>query len=176
MAPRTQRKGEWKESWWRRMSSDVTNPPPFPRKNSCVDISSTHINTSPQREYWMIYWGPGSLAVVWFGSSPTPPPFPVKKLDRRHTLTGRLTRGTTCWGEGGRKGVGEEPNSGPQESLVLYKSFNTLLSLTCSSCSICVSITEKIHGFELFFIKRLREGMKRWMKNMYNIVENPGTS
>ncbi len=29
------------------------------------------------REYWMIYEGPGFLAVAWFGSSPTPfPPLP----------------------------------------------------------------------------------------------------
>ncbi len=34
------------------------------------------------REYWMTYRGPSFLAVVWFGSSPTPPPHPsaVSKL------------------------------------------------------------------------------------------------
>ncbi len=32
------------------------------------------------REYWMIYRGTGFLAVVWFGSSPTPSPSPVRKL------------------------------------------------------------------------------------------------
>jgi hypothetical protein len=37
-------------------------------------------------EYWMIYRGPGFLAVVWFGSSLTPFPPPVRnKPDRRHT-------------------------------------------------------------------------------------------
>ncbi len=28
------------------------------------------------REYWKIYRGPGYLAVIWFGSSPAPPPLP----------------------------------------------------------------------------------------------------
>ncbi len=37
------------------------------------------------REYWMIYRGPGFLAVVWFGSSHTPTPSSVAMLDRRHT-------------------------------------------------------------------------------------------
>ncbi len=38
--------------------------------------------TTPPREYWLIYRGPGFLAVVWFDSlsPPFPPPFPVSKL------------------------------------------------------------------------------------------------
>jgi hypothetical protein len=53
------------------------------------------------REYWMIYRGPGFLAVLWFGSSPTPfPPSPASKLDRRHI--GRLRkRDKLRRGEGG---------------------------------------------------------------------------
>ena len=38
----------------------------------------------------MVYREPGFLAVVSFGSSPTPSPSPVSKLDRRHT--GRLRK------------------------------------------------------------------------------------
>ncbi len=39
------------------------------------------------REYWMIYKGPGFLAVVLFGSSSTPfPRFPVSKLSLCHFL------------------------------------------------------------------------------------------
>jgi hypothetical protein len=35
----------------------------------------------PTTEYWMIYRGPGFLAVVWFGFSATPSlPCPVRKL------------------------------------------------------------------------------------------------
>ncbi len=63
----------------------------------------------PSTEYWMIYRGPGFLAVVWFGSSPTPSP--VSKLHRRHT--GRLRkRETTCSRERAEEGVGEEPTAG----------------------------------------------------------------
>ncbi len=51
---------------------------------------------------------------------PAPPPSFVSKLDRQHT--GRLRR------ERRGKGVGEE-----QESLVLYKSFNTLCSTLCQN-------------------------------------------
>ncbi len=68
------------------------------------------------REYWMIYRGPGFLAVVWFVSFP---PFSVSKLDRRRT--GRLwKRDTLLTGEGwmGRRSTAR--------NLVLYKSFKTL--------------------------------------------------
>ncbi len=59
------------------------------------------------REYWMFYRGPVILAVVWFGSSPSPPSF-VSKLDRRHT--GRLRRiFNLLTGEGGKR-LWEEPN------------------------------------------------------------------
>ncbi len=75
------------------------------------------------REYWMIYRGPGFLAVVKFGSKPTPyPPSPVSKLDRRHE--GRLQmRGNLLMEEGGR-GLAWSRIPRPQESLSLYKSFN----------------------------------------------------
>jgi hypothetical protein len=72
-----------------------------------------HINIGKDREYWTIYRGPGFLAVVWFGSSPALCP-----LSRQHT--GRLRkRDKLLMGEG--EGDGRE-----QESLVFYKSFNTL--------------------------------------------------
>ncbi len=52
------------------------------------------------RKYWMI-WGPDFLAVVWFGSSPTPSlPLP------RQTGRLRKKRETTCWWEKGRGGDG----------------------------------------------------------------------
>ncbi len=47
---------------------------------SCTRSQADIVMTKGQsREYWMFYWGPGFLAAVWFGSSPTPPP-PVSKL------------------------------------------------------------------------------------------------
>ncbi len=67
-------------------------------------------------EYWMIYRGPGFLAVVWFDdlAPPLPPAPPV--LCPWESSSGDTQedweRETTCWREG--RGV------------VLYKSFNTL--------------------------------------------------
>ncbi len=54
----------------------------------------------------MIYRGPGFLAVVWFGSSPSP--FPVCQFDWRHT--GRLRKRENFLTRVG-EGWGEEPNS-----------------------------------------------------------------
>ncbi len=65
------------------------------------------------REYWMIYRGPSFLAVVWFGSSPTP--FPLSRLQG------------VCLSERGEGGWAWSQILRPQEYLVLYKSFNTLL-------------------------------------------------
>ncbi len=73
----------------------------------------------------MIYRGPGILAVVWFGFYPTPLlPSAVSKLDARHIR--RLKKRDNFlmkeeWGEGGGSQI-------IRECLVLYKSFNTLLS------------------------------------------------
>ncbi len=58
------------------------------------------------REIWMIYRGPGFLAFLWFGSSPTPSsPFPSASclsFSVSHCVAGRA-----YWCE---RGVGEEPN------------------------------------------------------------------
>ncbi len=85
-----------------------------------------HINKSDlmilSREYWMIYLGPGFLAVVWFGFSLTPSPLfrqlvssPFSQSSWTSLLTGGRGRG---WG---RSQIIQQ-----LESLVLYKSFNTL--------------------------------------------------
>ncbi len=63
-----------------------------------------------RREYWLIYRGPGFLAIVSRDSAPhTPllPPSPVSKLDRRHTGSLRK-RDNLLTRKGGRGG--EEPN------------------------------------------------------------------
>jgi hypothetical protein len=60
------------------------------------------------REYWIIYIGPGFLAFVWLGSSPTPSPSPVSKV----SLFLRLLvcrRSSLRTGEG--EDVGEEPSN-----------------------------------------------------------------
>ncbi len=55
-----------------------------------------------RRGYWMIYRGPGFLALVWFGNSPTPsPPSLVSKIDRRHRKTEKERNLAVDWGGGG---------------------------------------------------------------------------
>ncbi len=73
-----------------------------------------------------IEWGPGFLAVVWFGSSPAPlPPFPVSKLSLFLSLP-VCRRSSLLTGGGGKVWASEEPNHSTARSLALYKSFNTL--------------------------------------------------
>jgi hypothetical protein len=78
---------------------------------------------SQSREYWMIYRRPGFLAVVWFGSSHSllsARCFSFSIIlcvaDRAHSLTG----------EGRRRGWEGSQMILQRESMVLYKSFNTL--------------------------------------------------
>ncbi len=52
------------------------------------------------REYWMIYRGPGFLAVVWFGFSPIP--FPLPATYRKNEKERQLADGM-----GGGEGMGE---------------------------------------------------------------------
>ncbi len=61
------------------------------------------------REYWVIWRGPGFLAVVWF--APPPP------LSRQQVVS---LSSSSCWREGGGGGWGRS------QSLVFYESFNTL--------------------------------------------------
>ncbi len=72
----------------------------------------------------MIYRGSGFLATAWFGSSSTHslPPL-VSKVDRQ--LTARLRKRDK--GEGRRRGRSQIMRW--RESLVLYKSFDTLCSI-----------------------------------------------
>ncbi len=71
------------------------------------------------REDWMVYKGPGFLAVVWFGSSPTSSP--VSKLSLFLSLPPRAH-----WRERVERGWARSRIIQPWESLVLYKLFNTL--------------------------------------------------
>ncbi len=73
------------------------------------------------RKYWRIYRRPGFLAVVLFGS----PSSPAGKLDG---ATQRKTEKERRLADGRRGEEGAE-SIRPQESLVLYKSFNTLWSV-----------------------------------------------
>ena len=59
-------------------------------------------------KYWMIYRGPGFLAFVWFGSSPTPsPPFSSvnSKATHRKTEKDRQLANDRGGGKGGGRGA-----------------------------------------------------------------------
>ncbi len=82
----------------------------------------------PSREYLMIFRWPGFLAVVLFGSSPTPSPPSVSKLSL-FLIFIVCRRSSLLTGEAGRGRVwARNQIIRPGESLALYKSFNTLLS------------------------------------------------
>jgi hypothetical protein len=64
-------------------------------------------------EYWTIFRGPGFLAVVGLGSSPTLPPLPsVSSIGETQE---NWEKETTCWREG--EGAGEEPNQYDRKKL-----------------------------------------------------------
>jgi hypothetical protein len=124
-------------------SADVIScaPPPFPT-TGCLSllciysylpylnyfqaILSSYLTGVLFWEYCMIYRGPGSPTVVWFCSSPasSPNPYPVGISSTGDTQEDR-ERETTHWQERGREWARSQIIR-PQESLVLYKSFNTL--------------------------------------------------
>ncbi len=92
---------------------------------------------SREREYWIIYRGPGFLAVVWFDSTSTPSPLPPFPLASCFSFSVFLCvrRPSLLTGEGGG---GLSRNIWPQESLALYKS--SILSAHRPS-SLCSSFT-----------------------------------
>ncbi len=86
---------------------------------TCIRNSiGARVATCTAREYWMIYRGPGFLAIVWFGSPPTPSPSVSSTGDAPEDWE----RETTCW----REKVGGSQIIRWLESLVLWKSFNIL--------------------------------------------------
>ncbi len=62
-------------------------------------------------EYWMIYWGPGILAVVWFGSSKSQPP-PPPSISCLSISVFLCVAGRAYWRKRGEE-VEEEPNHVP---------------------------------------------------------------
>ncbi len=83
----------------------------------------------------MIYRGPGFLAVIWFGSLPTPSSqLSLSKLSLFLSLP--VCRRSSLLTGGGR-GWGRSQIIWPQESLALYKSFNTLCLRPCSILPLC---------------------------------------
>ncbi len=81
--------------------------------------------TLKSREYWMIYRGPGFLAVSWLLACPLPP---LLSLSTTGNAQNDWDRETTFWRErGGGEWLARSRTIRPQESLILYKSFNALL-------------------------------------------------
>ncbi len=66
------------------------------------------------REYWMIYRGPGFLAVVRFGSSPTPfPPLSRRQVVSLSQCSFVCRRSSLLTEEGGRRGEVEREKARP---------------------------------------------------------------
>ncbi len=87
--------------WWR-----VSLLPP--RHPVCVAGIGCWILQYTIREYWMLYRGPGFLAVVWFWLlNPLPPSLP--SVSSTADTEEDWERETICWLERG-EGVEEEPN------------------------------------------------------------------
>ncbi len=83
-----------------------------------------HSHSASLREHWMIYRGPGFLAVVWFGSLPNPSP--LSNLSLFLSIPACRAGRAYCWEKGGRKGWRRSKIIRLCESLVLYKSSSTL--------------------------------------------------
>ncbi len=95
------------------------------------------------KEYWMIYRGPRFLAVVWFGSQPTPfHPLPVSKLSLFLTLPvyRRQPRG---WGRI-ESYDGEKAWSSRKHSILFRIRHRTIVSLLAQEFDVilCLVLTE----------------------------------
>jgi hypothetical protein len=105
------------DEFWRPSPFSLTNQfglvwltagwPVWASQGEPVEAAWRRVRSAWCREYWVIYRGPGFLAVVWFGSLPTPfPLLSVYKLVRRRT--GRLRKRDKLLTGEGRKGGGPE--------------------------------------------------------------------
>ncbi len=83
---------------------------------SCYGSNWTSKKCIRCKEYWMIYRGLCFLVVVWYGSSPKPSQ-PLPSVSSIGDTQENRERNTTC---------SRQPNHLRRESMVLYKSFDTL--------------------------------------------------
>ncbi len=125
---------------------------------SCVTILS--------RKNWMIYQGPGFLAVAGFGSSPILPPHP-SKIDRRHT--GRLRkRDNLLTGEGGGGGGGAKS----YDSMKAWSSINHSKLSDANPIILCINCTCVYHSWICLhktlynYVIRLRDPLRILYKTM----------
>ncbi len=81
----------------------------------------------PIREYWIIYWRPSFLAVVWFDSSPNPlPPPPVSSTRCLSFSVFLCVAGRVNLRERGGRGWARSQIIRTRKRLPFYKLFNTL--------------------------------------------------
>ncbi len=119
-----------------------------------------------QRVLW-----PGFLAVVRFGSSPTPSP-PLPSVSSTGGTQKDWERDTSCWRERVRRGWARNRIIRPQESLVLYKSFNTLW--LCTSCCVIPLIQYKIAVGVVLWNDKSSELKSRKKEKTPHYFYNPG--
>ncbi len=101
-----------------------------------IELTDTQIkkcNWPTARRYWMLYRGPGFLAVVYCDCMPHPAPFHQLARPATYKKTGKKKQLAHGIREGGG-GLRSSPIMRPQESLVLCKSFTTL----CPRFTTCV--------------------------------------
>jgi hypothetical protein len=115
-------------------------PSPLHLRKPPFDSFSSHT----AREYWMIYRWPGFPTVDWLGSYPTPSPL-IPSVSSNGDTQEDWGRETTYWRERGRSQIIR-----PQESLVLYKSFNYLCIQRILSSNFMLSAIEKIPKLNLY--------------------------
>ncbi len=117
-----------------------------PHLECTVQKTSLYTLSAVGREYWVIYRGPGFLAVLWFGSSPTPFPLSFRSASCLSFSVFLCVADQACWRPTGERGRGWARSRiiRPQESLVFYKSFNTLCQQRWERSSVkCTCIPRK---------------------------------
>ncbi len=107
------------------------------------------IGRSGVREYWMIYKGPGFLAVVCFGSTPIPFPNLFKPSANCPFFSVSCVSPVELT-DGGR-GWAWSRIIRPQESLALYKSFDTLWAEVEQKIECCLYFCCSIKIYCIFF-------------------------
>ncbi len=115
------------------------------------------------KEYWIIYRGPGFLAVLWFGSSPTPysPSLSVSSTgDTREDKRDNLLTG-----EGGRGGWARGKSNDRKEALSSIN--HSILSISGSSLtSIIRHMTKPLCLPGLY----IRTSMYPWRHSLYPCI------
>ncbi len=104
------------------------------------------------REYWMFYRGPGFLAVVWLGYSPTPSTLLQWAICISFSVFLCVTSPVELTDERGGRGWARSQIIRRGESLVLYTSLNTLCLARRLTWSITIFGLQKTFSADLVFL------------------------